>query len=462
MANRSFIVGLFVTAGLALFTVGLFLIGNRHEAFAHHIDFYAEFTDIAGLSKGAKVQVGGMDAGQILAIGIPNSPSSRFRVKLQINENMHGLVRNDSVVTIGTEGVVGNTFVLIRPGTSNAPAAAPGATLPSKEPTEIAELLDQGKGVLADVDDTVRNANGLLTTVGGNVNATLNGAKTTISNANDVIVGLKEGRGTAGMLLRDQTLAGQVRQTVANVQLASANLGHASMQADGLMSDIASRQFPQKVDDTMVSVKSAASNLDASAQQIHQTIAEIAGPDEQGVTAGINIRESLSNANAVTANMADDTEALKHNFFFKGFFKHRGYYNLAHMDPDKYRKDPLFTNSSNSRAWLPANELFQRDPSGQEHLTAEGKALLDSAIAQSGDSILESPIVIEGYWNGEGKADQLAFSRTRAILVRQYVQTHFQLDPGNVGAVSMMNLPPSGLGHPSWDGICIVQVKVKS
>jgi len=462
MKNRNFIVGLFVIIGLALFTVGLFLIGNRHDAFAQHMDFYAEFTNLAGLSKGAKVQVGGMDAGQILDIGIPDSPSSRFRVKLRIDEKMHGLVRADSVVTIGTEGVVGDTFVLIRPGSANAPAAAANSTLPSKEPTDIADLLNQGKGVLADVDDTVRNAKGLLNTVSGNLDSTLDVAKTTISNANDLVVGLKEGQGPAGMLLKDQALADEVRKTVANAQQATANLSLASSQVNGLMSDVASRHFPQKVDDTLVNVKSAAANLDASSQQIHQTMTEIVQPDEQGVTAGANIRESLSNVNAATANMADDTEALKHNFFFKGFFKHRGYYNLAHMDPDKYRKDPVFTRSSNYRVWLPANELFQRDSNGQEQLTAQGKALLDNTIAESGDAIVASPIVVEGYWGGSNAADQLALSRSRAILVRQYIQTHFQLDPGNVGAVSMMNVPPAGLDHPTWDGICIVEVKVKS
>lgn len=462
MANRNFMVGLFVTVGLALLTVGLFLIGNRHEAFAKHIEYYAEFTDLAGLSKGSKVQVAGMDAGEILEIGVPDSPSTRFRVRLRVDERMHGMVRTDSLVTIGTEGVVGDTFVIIHPGSPKAPAAAALTTLPSKEPTEMAELLDQGKGLLTDVDNTVKNANGLLTSVSGNINATLDGAKTTISNANDVVVGLKEGRGPAGMLLRDEVLANQVRQTVTNGQQATANLDHASMQADRLISDFESRNFPQKVDATMASVKSAASHLDASSQQIHQTIAEAVAPDEQGATAGANLRETLSNTNAATANMADETEALKHNFFFRGFFKHRGYYNLAHMDPDKYRKDPLFASSSNSRAWLPANELFQRDSNGKEQLTVQGKALLNSTMAQSGDSIVERPIVIEGYWGGQNAADQLEFSRDRAILVRQYLQAHFQLDPGNVGAVSMMNLAPSGLNHLTWDGICIVQVKVKS
>src|ERR1700733_6520200 len=106
MMNRNVIVGLFVAAGLALFTIGLFLIGNRHEAFSRHIEFFAEFKDLSGLAKGAKVQVAGMDAGQVLDIGIPDSPTVGFRVKLRVDEKFHGLVRTDSVAMIGTAGVV--------------------------------------------------------------------------------------------------------------------------------------------------------------------------------------------------------------------------------------------------------------------------------------------------------------------------------------------------------------------
>ncbi len=79
MKNKNLIVGLFVLAGIVLFTVGLFLIGNRHQTFARHIDYYAEFKNLAGLSKGSKVQVEGMDAGQVLEIGVPASPSARYR-----------------------------------------------------------------------------------------------------------------------------------------------------------------------------------------------------------------------------------------------------------------------------------------------------------------------------------------------------------------------------------------------
>src|ERR1700676_2141183 len=131
MKNRNWVVGVFVVAGLVLFTVGIYMVGDRHQAFAKHLEYYAEFKDLAGLSQGAKVRVGGMDAGEVVAIGVPDSPAMRFRVKLQIGEKMRALVRADSVVTIGTEGIVGETFVLVRPGTSGAIMAPQLATLPS-------------------------------------------------------------------------------------------------------------------------------------------------------------------------------------------------------------------------------------------------------------------------------------------------------------------------------------------
>jgi phospholipid/cholesterol/gamma-HCH transport system substrate-binding protein len=462
MKNKNLIVGLFVLAGLVLFMSGLFLIGNRHEAFARHMDYYAEFTNLAGLSKGSKVQVAGMDAGQVLDIAVPTSPMARFRVKLRIEESLHGLVRTDSVATIGTQGVVGETFLLIHPGSSNAAAASALSLLPSKEPMDIANLLDQGQGLVSDVDGAVKDADGLLKKTGLQLGSTLGSANTTLANVNDVVVGLKQGRGAAGMLLQDPAIATQIRQTMTNVQQASANLGQLSGTANGLITDVQSRNFPQKFDETMTVVKSAASNADAGTQQIRQTIAEASIPDENGATAGVNIRESLTSTNTATANVADGTEALKHNFLLRGFFRHRGYFNLVQIPPDKYRKDRLFANPENPRVWLSADQIFASDSNGIERLTSQGKGLLDSAMASHGDSIVESPIVIDGYWNGENDAEQLARSRGRAILVRRYLQDHFQLDASHLGFVAMKNLPPGGLDHSAWDGVCVVILAPKA
>jgi phospholipid/cholesterol/gamma-HCH transport system substrate-binding protein len=239
------------------------------------------------------------------------------------------------------------------------------------------------------------------------------------------------------------------------VQQATADIRHASGQVDFLASDIRSRGVTRKIDETISSARAAASNIQETSNQLRQTVAEATGPDEHGVNAATNLKESLSNVNTATANMAEDTEALKHNFFLRGFFHRRGYYNLADISPDTYRKDHAFTNPANARAWLPATELFIKH-SSTETLSARGEQLLNAAIVEYGDSVLNHPIVIEGYSDGADPADQLSSSRNRAILVREYLQRRFQLDQSKLGIVSLKNSPPNGVGHPHWDGICVV------
>ena len=461
-------IGLFVIGGLVLFGIGMFLIGDRHQLFARNTEYYTEFTNLSGLTAGAKVRVSGLDAGEVLAIHVPDSPAARFRLRFRIDAKLRALVRSDSLITIDREGVVGGTYLSVRPGSSQAPQAEALATIPSAEPTELSALLTSSAGLLDDVKGA------------------LLGVTTAVSNVNDVVVGLKEGRGTAGMLLRDEALAneirrtvaaagssvrdiagdlqsgrgaagmllrdeavaGQIREAVANALAATADLGQATRKVDGLMTDLSSRQIPQKAGELV-------DHLRDSAQHIHQITSDITTPDQAGISAGANIRSSLTNVNAATGNLAEVTEAAKHNFLVRGFFNKRGYYSLADVSPEEYRRYAAFTTRSNRRIWLSGPELFQNGSNGEE-LSEKGKALLHAGLTQAGESVAGRPIIIEGYANGGVPADQLRLSRNRAMAVRQYVQERFEIDPKHLGAVPMKSAPPKELGRASWDGVCIV------
>ncbi len=467
-------VGIFVIVGTVLFGLGIFLIGNQHNFFVKHVELYTEFKNLNGLAKGATVRVEGFDAGEVTDIGVPASPSAGFRLKLQLNTRVGGLVRTDSVATIATEGVVGDKFVMIGPGSPTAPQAAPYSTLPSKETSDIAELLQKGSALVSDASATMKVVADRLTN-------TLDAVTTTVDNANDLVVGLKQGRGTIGMMLRDEKTATDVRQVIANVRDASASLNHASTQADalvsdfqsrglpakteaitgkvdGIVSDLQKRNFGEKIDQTLENVHSAAQNIDKSSQQLQETLAKALAPDTQGRDAGDNIRETLSNANEATGNMVEDTEAVKRGFFFRGFFKHRGYYSMARMAPDKYRQDKLFANPRNPRVWIEAAELFEPKPGGSEVLSSAGKVRIDAAIAELGDQVVGGAIVVEGYSVSGAPGEQLALSRSRAILVRNYLHTHFQLENQNIGTVPLRGAPPPSTQRNSWNGICIMLV----
>jgi len=449
MPRRFLAVGIFIIAGVTLFTLGIFLIGSRHEAFSHHVLLYTNFSDLDGVTKGSKVQVAGMDAGQVTKIDVPGSPNGQFRVQMKVDDQFNGLVRTDSVVTVDTEGVVGNTFLTIHPGSPGASIAPANSVLQSKAPITLSELLDHGLGVMNDADATMKQ-------LGGKLNVALDGVNGAVGNANDLLVGLKEGRGTAGMLLRDDTVAAQIRGTLASVQSTTSNLNQASAQVKSMVVDVQQRQLPQKLDDTMSKISSASSQADATIGQLRQSLAQALGPDANGVTAAQNINETLSNINAATGNMAEDTEALKHNFFFKGFFNQRGYYNLASLSPQEYRRSKLFSSARNPRAWLEATSLFQHGPHGTEELSTEGKHSIDTVVASLGDALFKYPIVIEGYSYLPEPADAMSSSYARAQLVRNYLEARYPFVAKNVGVMPLSATPPLGINHEHSSGVCIL------
>ena len=258
------------------------------------------------------------------------------------------------------------------------------------------------------------------------------------------------------MLLRDEKVADQIRGAMSNVQSTTANLKQASAGVTSIVADVQQRQLPQKIDDTMTQIYSASTQANATLEQVHQSLTQALGPDANGVTAGQNINQTLSNINVATSNMAEDTEALKHNFFFKGFFNHRGYYNLASLSPSEYRRSRLFAGPHNSRSWLQAESLFQRTTSGSEELSEDGKRAIDATVVSFGDAIFAHPLVVEGYSDAAAPAAALSFSYARAQIVRNYLEARYPFEAKNVAVMPLSATPPTGLGHGHWSGVCIL------
>src|SRR5580658_129831 len=246
MRIHSWAVGLFLTLGVGLFTAILFLIGNRYDVFGKHVEFYTEFSDIGGLPSGAQVRVSGIEAGEVKGIEIPTSPASKFRLKLQVRANARGIVRTDSLVSIRTEGIVGDKYTFIREGSSTAAEAPDGATLPSKEPFDLGAALEKGSALLDkssmlldnvqssvtdlhgrldialdSVTKTVNHVDGLVTTVQPDIRKMANNASQITDTINAIVSDLNAGKGPAGLLLKDETTRKQLQATLSNARQAT-------------------------------------------------------------------------------------------------------------------------------------------------------------------------------------------------------------------------------------------------
>lgn len=148
-------IGVFVAAGIVLFALGLFMIGDRRLMFAEQFEVSAEFAEVSALQNGAVVRVRGMHAGEVTAIAVPPSPSGKFKVRMRIREDLRQLVRTDSVASIQTDGIVGNRFVHVQVGSERAAVVAPGGVIPSREPFAFADLLERGSETIENVNTTI-------------------------------------------------------------------------------------------------------------------------------------------------------------------------------------------------------------------------------------------------------------------------------------------------------------------
>jgi len=474
MRIHTWAIGLFLIVGIGLFSAILFLIGNRHDVFSKHVQFYADFSDLGGLPRGAEVRVAGIEAGEVKAIDIPASPASKFRLKLQVRANARGMIRTDSLVSIRTEGIVGDKYVFIREGTSSAAEAPDGATLPSKEPFDIGAALEKGsvlldkssalldnvQGSVTDlhgrldvaldsVTRTVNHVDGLVTVVQPDIKRLASNASQITDTINGIVSDLNAGKGPAGLLLKDEATRQQLQATLASARQATSNLSDASARADRILADVQSRDLASKA-------QAILENVQAMSAQLNQALQGALGPDNMGEDGAANIRETLSNLNRGTASLADDTEALKHEFFFRGFFKKRGFYNLEQLSPADYLKACQRQNACGSRAWLDAAKLFTTGSNGAVRLLEGGRQAIDNAVSPIVDSLPDHLVIVEGY-SSTGRPDQqFVTSRRRADLVREYLEAHFHLVHSDVGIVPLRDKPPHCAGRDTWNGVAIV------
>ena len=461
-------VGILIVGGVVLFGLGLFLIGSSKQMFSHHYTVYADFNDLATIQGGATVRVSGMDAGTVDSVTIPSAPSGKFRVKMHIDEKFKHIVREDSVATIQTEGMVGNEFVQVKKGTDKSPECQPGCTIKSQEAASLSQLMQQGNQIADQIKSTISDLHGRADVVMGNISdlsghadqavktvspdvqrIAANGVKIS-ANVNQIVSGVRDGQGAAGKILVDRQTAQDVARIVDNTKQTTANVDSASAKANAMIDQVQQKDLP-KVDQTLTSVQDMTGQMNGAVSTFlakgsnHEPTAEA-------------LRGTVQHVNEASGNLADDTEAIKHNFFFRGFFNRRGFYNLSHMTPSKYQ-DSEFIKKPAARVWVPAADVFEIGPDGTQKLTAGGRSILDRAMSGIVQYLPNNPIMVEAYSTLGSAEQRYLSSEQRAAEVRRYLESKFHLNPKWVGTMAFENHAPNHSGKETWDGVSVVVIQ---
>jgi outer membrane protein OmpA-like peptidoglycan-associated protein len=120
--SKAFRIGVFVVLALLCLSAGIFLIGNKEFLFSPTYRLKTDFQNVGGLNNGAEVRVGGIHEGTISRIDLPTEPGGKLTVVMKLHSSTQNIIRKDSVASIKTEGLLGNKYLEISPGTVKAQA----------------------------------------------------------------------------------------------------------------------------------------------------------------------------------------------------------------------------------------------------------------------------------------------------------------------------------------------------
>lgn len=195
-------VGIFVLGLLLIFMVFVLTIGSRSRVFGRRYTLHAYFGNIGGLNVGAPARLAGVSVGTVSAITFGRDlASKKIRVTIGLDAGLQDRIREDSIASIETIGLVGDKVLELTVGSPDKKVLPPGAVVATIDPTDYAKLLQKGDRI---VENVVRISDALSQLVGGGTGAEARrDLAATISSFNRIMGEIERGKGLIHALVYD-------------------------------------------------------------------------------------------------------------------------------------------------------------------------------------------------------------------------------------------------------------------
>ena len=309
-ANQKIKLGVFVILGLVLFIAAVYFIGNKKNMFGQTSELTAVFNNVNGLQVGNNVRYSGINVGTVRAIEMENDTVIRVTMILQTKILQH--IKKDAVAIISSDGLVGNMIININPGRNSKESVQPGDTVKTYSRVKTDDMMETL---------SVTNENAALLTAD------------LLKISHQII----QGKGTLGVLLNDTLIAKDLKQTLNYIKITTRGTTESVQRLNQLFASLQNENNVIGVlNDTLVAgqLKRTVANLDQSSAHLqvvltnlNETVTNIKEGDgalnylSNDPTLVKQIDSTMTNLNQASERLNEDLEALKHNYFFRGYFK---------------------------------------------------------------------------------------------------------------------------------------------
>lgn len=210
-------VGVLVIASFVLLAMAIFFISGESGIFTKKYKLTSYFESANGLRSGAEVRLEGVTIGNVRSVRISKlpDPMKSVEAEMALDATYKNLIRTDSMVTIGTIGLLGDQIVEISRGSMVGKIVEDGGYLQGAEKGDIAKIVtgtndfianlqvlsDQVKRMAERVDRGEGTLGKFLTDT-----AIYDNANLAVKEANLLVKDFRTGNGTVGKLVSDDEL----------------------------------------------------------------------------------------------------------------------------------------------------------------------------------------------------------------------------------------------------------------
>jgi phospholipid/cholesterol/gamma-HCH transport system substrate-binding protein len=131
-----FVTGIFLLLGLVALGYLSIHLARMEVGGQGGYTIVARFSSVEGLKPGAVVEIGGVEVGRVKDIDLRNY---RAWVSLSIRESLK--IPEDTIVSIRTKGLLGERYVRLSPGGSEAMVPPGGELFETEAPINLEELI---------------------------------------------------------------------------------------------------------------------------------------------------------------------------------------------------------------------------------------------------------------------------------------------------------------------------------
>ncbi|MBI5660589.1 MULTISPECIES: MlaD family protein [Ignavibacterium] len=301
--------GIFIFIGSVLLVIGIFMLGNKDQLFVSTFTVRAYFQNTEGLRNGAAVRFGGIDVGAVKDIKIMADTSGRVEVSMRIKEEVRRFIKKDSRASIETEGLVGNKVVIISMGSDKAEPVSDNGVILSKEPLSFADVIEETQGILAYTREMTRSLA-------------------------DIVGKINKGEGTIGKILNDEELYNAATKITKSADRNLTAITDDMRKVLALFDDLG-----KGVETVVKNTNNVVAGIDTLLQGVSEGKGVLGSLLTDQGTEGKSLNKILENFVQISedtkvsaSRLAENMEALKHNWLFKSYFEERGYWDKQEFE----------------------------------------------------------------------------------------------------------------------------------